>query len=189
MLERLGQSLLVLGIPGLFLIAFLDSAAIPLAGGPDAVVVLLAWHRAWLSWLIALIAAIGSTLGCLVLYRIGRAGGEVTLARLSEARRAAIQRKLDTHGIWTVLVAVLMPPPFPTKPLILAAGVFNLRPGPFITGVFAGRLLRYGLGAYLGAHFGDQAATVVKEHTPIVLAVIFLDIVLVLAVQWLLRKK
>ena len=36
MLNRLNNVLLLMGIPGLLAISFLDSAAVPLAGGPDA---------------------------------------------------------------------------------------------------------------------------------------------------------
>jgi hypothetical protein len=44
-LANLNKYLLVMGIPGLLVISLLDSAAIPLAGGPDAVIMLLSWQR------------------------------------------------------------------------------------------------------------------------------------------------
>lgn len=94
MFARVKQYLLVFGIPGLFLIALLDSAAVPIAGGPDAVLLLLSWRRPGMVWLIATAATIGSTLGCLILYRIGAAGGELALARFSESRRVWVRARL-----------------------------------------------------------------------------------------------
>ena len=61
--ESLKNLLLTLGVPGLFFICVLDSAGVPLPGGPDAVVMLLSWqHPNLLIW-IALTAAAGSTIG------------------------------------------------------------------------------------------------------------------------------
>ena len=78
-LETLKNQLLTFGIPGLFVIAFLDSAGIPLPGGVDLVVMLLSWQRPSLFLPIALIVALGSVLGCLVLYRIARTGGDAVM--------------------------------------------------------------------------------------------------------------
>ena len=38
------DSLLALGVPGLFIIALLDSAGVPLPGGVDIVLMLLSWQ-------------------------------------------------------------------------------------------------------------------------------------------------
>jgi membrane protein YqaA with SNARE-associated domain len=165
-LQRLRQYLLLWGLPGLFAIAFFDSAAVPMMGGPDAVVLLLAWQRPMQSLLIILAAAVGSTLGCLVLYRVGRAGGEMALARFSPEKRAWVKEKLDRNAFTAVAAGVAAPPPFPTKLIILAAGAFRVRQTSFATGVLIGRLVRYSILAYLGARFGDQAADVFKAHYP-----------------------
>jgi membrane protein YqaA with SNARE-associated domain len=73
-LNRLSQYLAVMGIPGLLLISFLDSAAVPLAGGPDAVIMLLAWHRPALALWIALTATVGSWAAWFFMELGGRAG-------------------------------------------------------------------------------------------------------------------
>src|SRR5512142_1267335 len=86
-LQRLTHYLLVLGIPGVFAISLLDAAAIPLVGGPDGIVALLAWQKpAQLPWIV-LAAALGSTIGCAILYRIGRAGGDLALSRLAQRKQ------------------------------------------------------------------------------------------------------
>lgn len=116
---------------------------------------------------IILAAAIGSTLGYLVLYRVARAGGEMALARFSAERRAWVKQKLDQNAFAAVAAGVAVPPPFPTKLVILAAGAFRVSPTKFANGVLTGRLLRYSVLAFLGARFGDQAAVVLRDHYPV----------------------
>jgi membrane protein YqaA with SNARE-associated domain len=172
LLRRLNGFLLLWGIPGLLGIAFLDSAAVPLVGGPDFVVVVLAWQRPLDIILIILAAAVGSTLGCLVLYRIARAGGEMALSRFGPEKRTWVKQKLDHNAFTAVAAAVAAPPPFPTKLVILAAGAFQVNQIRFANGVLAGRLLRYAILAYLGARFGNEAAGVIKQHYPVFLVVL-----------------
>ncbi len=159
---------MLLGIPGLLAISFLDSAAVPLPGGPDAVLLILAWKRPALAYLIVLAATLGSTLGCLVLYGIGHKGGKRALSHFSPEKTARIETKMRRHSLWAVTASVIIPPPFPTKLIILAAGVLQMRRSRFIAGVFAGRLLRYSLMGYVAAHFGNQATQILKKQYPTV---------------------
>lgn len=188
-LQRLSHYLLVLGVPGLFLVSLLDAAAVPLVGGPDGFVMLLAWrepaHSAW----IVLAAALGSTLGCTILYRIGRAGGGLALSRLSQTKQARIKRQVENNAFLAVFLGVVAPPPFPTKPIILAAGIFRTPWITFCSAVLIGRILRYGFMAYLGSRFGDQAARVIRSRYPLILATMTGLVLLILLVRRLLRSR
>ena len=182
-LERLSQYLLVLGIPGLFLISLLDSAAVPIVGGADAFIILLAWQRPVLFPVIALAAAVGSALGCLVLYRIGRAGGRLALSRIAPEKREWVKEKVESNAFWAVFLAVTVPPPFPTKPVILTAGVFRTPLTAFSIAVLTGRLVRFTAMAYLGARFGNQAAQVIKSHYLAVLLAVVAVALLILLIR------
>jgi membrane protein YqaA with SNARE-associated domain len=188
-LDRLSNYLVLMGIPGLLAIAFLDSAAVPMVGGPDAIVVLLAWQRPSLVWLIALAGALGSTLGCLVLYSIGRKGGERALSRFGPSKVEWVKRKMDEYGVWAVFASVLAPPPFPTKPVILAAGVLQTGKAGFTASVLVGRFARYFLAAYLGARFGERAAQVLKANYPLISIVLIALIFVVYIVRYLRNTR
>ena len=164
LLDRLSQYLVFMGIPGLCIIAFFDSAVVPMAGGPDAVVLLLSWHSPSVLYLIILAATLGSTLGCLVLYEIGRKGGRKALTKFNSGKSEWIEKGMREYGIWIIIASVIAPPPFPAKLPILAAGVLHTRRSQLVSGVFIGRLLRYSVVAYLGAEFGDEAAEIIKSH-------------------------
>jgi membrane protein YqaA with SNARE-associated domain len=177
-----------MGVPGLLAISFLDSAAIPLAGGPDAMILLLAWKNPALTYMMVLAATIGSTLGCLVLYGIGYKGGERALSRFSPDRTAWVERKMQKHGLWAILVSVLAPPPFPTKLVILAAGVLRTGRLRFSAGVFAGRLMRYSLIGYLAARFGDRAAQIIKSQYPTISLILIGGIFLIILIRSLKNR-
>lgn len=179
LLKRLGEFLLSLGVPGVFLIAFLDSAAVPMVGGPDAVVLLLSWHRPTLLPGIVLAAALGSLGGCFVLYQIGRTGRNLA-SRRGPARSSWAMRNLEPRAVSALFVAVLAPPPFPTKAVILAAGVLRVPYSRFTLGVLPGRLVRYGAMGYLGARYGDQGMEIIRRHYPLIgLAVLALLVLIV----------
>jgi len=164
-LNNLSEYLIFMGIPGLFLFSFLDSALIPLAGGPDAVILLLAWQRTDIFIWIALTAAAGSTFGNMILYGIGQKGGEKALARFNPDRVAQIEQKMRAYGAWAVFGAVIAPPPFPTKLVILAAGVLKTGKIRFAVSVLCGRVIRYSIVAWMAAKFGDRAVEIIKGHS------------------------
>lgn len=188
-LNRLNEYLLIMGIPGLLAISFLDSAAVPLAGGPDTVILLLAWRRPSMTLLIVAAAAAGSTLGCLVLYSIGRKGGDKALSRFNPEKIARVERRMQEHGIWAIIASVLAPPPFPTKLVILAAGVLRTGKLRLAAGVFVGRLIRYSLLGYLAARFGDQAAQILKEHYPAFFLALIGGVLLIILVRSLRNRN
>ena len=188
-MDGLRDSLLALGIPGLFLIAFLDSAGVPLPGGVDVVVLLLAWQQPSLFVWIALAASTGSTLGCLVLYRIGRTGGERAVRRLDPAKREWVTRKVRENDVVAMLVAVLAPPPFPAKVFMLVAGIVGMSWTRFAGAIFVGRMIRFTGEAYLAVRLGDRAVETLQEHYPTIGATLALTVILYLAVKWIRTRR
>ncbi|HXV65002.1 MAG TPA: VTT domain-containing protein [Vicinamibacteria bacterium] len=188
-MESLKHQLLALGLPGLFLIAFLDSAGVPLPGGVDLVVMLLAWQRPSLFVLIAFLAAAGSTAGCLVLYRIARTGGDAMMAKLSRAKQEWVKEKVRQNDVLAILVAVLGPPPFPTKPFILVAGVLRMDWLRFSAAVLAGRMVRFLGEAYLAVRLGDRAAETLRAHYPTIGLLLLAAVAGFVLARYLLHKR
>ena len=188
-MDGLRDSLLALGIPGLFLIAFLDSAGVPLPGGVGVVVLLLAWQQPSLFVWIALAASTGSTLGCLVLYRLGRTGGDRAVRRLDPAKREWVMRKVRENDVFAMLVAVLAPPPFPAKVFMLVAGIVGMSWPRFAGAIFVGRMIRFTGEAYLAVRLGDRAVETLQRHYPAIGAGLALAVILYLAVKWIRKRR
>ena len=188
-MDRFRDSLLALGVPGLFLIAVLDSAGVPLPGGVDIVLMLLSWQHPSLFVVVALTAAVGSTIGCLVLYRVGRTGGEVAARRLDQERRQWVTEKIRGNDILAMLVAVLAPPPFPTKAFVLVAGFVGMSWLRFAMTVFTGRMIRFCGEAYLAVRLGDQALETLQRYYPLVGAGLAVAAIVFLGVRWLRKRR
>lgn len=167
-LTFVSQYLLAYGAFGLFGIALLDSALIPLPGGPDAVLILLSTARpAWVP-LYVFAATLGSVIGCLIFYYISRRAGQGALKRFSPGKQARVKELIDRYDVLSVLVASVLPPPFPFKLFIATAGVFRFSVMRFALVVAAGRAFRYALIGYLAAHYGEHAKELLARYYPYV---------------------
>jgi membrane protein YqaA with SNARE-associated domain len=188
-LHALKNFLLGYGAFGLFALALVDSAMVPLPGGPDSILLWLSTMNPSRTALYVLLATLGSVLGCLILYRIARAAGHLALARVKPETRARLKRLIDRYDVLTMILAVMLPPPFPTKLVILAAGVFGMRWQRFALGAFIGRAVRFSLEGYLAAHFGSQALTVLKQNYPIVIIAAVIMIAVLFWLNSLVKKS
>lgn len=165
-LGRFSVYLLSFGPFGLLAIAFLDSVLVPMPGGVDAVLLVLSASRP--GWMLIYVAAatIGSTAGCVGLYRISRRAGKRALARFSESKQKRVKDLIDRYDVLSVLVASLLPPPFPFKLFVVSAGVFRLPLLRFTIAIAAGRAFRYLFLAYLAVHYGEHAKELLARYYP-----------------------
>lgn len=144
-----------LGGPGLIALGLVDNSVIPLPGGMDAAVILLAAAHREPWWYYAIMATIGSLIGGYLTYRLGLKGGEETLEKkLSKKRAAQVCRIFHRFGFWSVTVSAVVPPPMPIVPILIAAGALKYPRGKFLGALALGRAVRYTLLAYLGHIYG-----------------------------------
>ena len=163
-LQSLLEWLKAYGALGLFGISLVDSAGIPLPGGPDAVMIVLSANDPALMPLYALAATGGSAIGCTLLYLIARRAGVVALKRVTPRKRDRIENLLGRYDLVAVMVPALLPPPFPFKPFVLCAGVFKLKTWRFITAIFIGRSLRFLIEGWLAIRFGEDAGRLIRQR-------------------------
>ena len=102
-----------LGAPGLLLISFLDSSVLSFPIINDLLLIQLSMQNHARMPLYALMAALGSVLGCVVLYFLARMGGEAYFHRKAGERAHAIRHWVERNGFGGMLIAALLPPPTP----------------------------------------------------------------------------
>lgn len=157
----------VLGIWGVFVIAFADSA---LLGMPVDFIVATYVHQDRKRLLIYIaMASLGSALGSIPLYIVGYLGGEKVLRkRISEERFLKIHRSFERHEFWALMFPGMLPPPMPFKIFVLGAAVFEMRFRDFLVAIFLGRFVRFGVLSVLVLWFGPQIVGllggVLKRH-------------------------
>jgi membrane protein YqaA with SNARE-associated domain len=156
---------LALGAPGLFLVALLDSSILSLPEIADLLVVWMVVQHPDRLVLYALSATLGSVLGCLGLYFIGRKGGDALVRKRFHS--ASVDRTLGTfqrYGVMAVLIPSLLPPPAPFKIFVLLAGAAEISAARFSIAVAIGRGIRYFAEALLALWYGEQAIQFMHEH-------------------------
>lgn len=180
---------LSIGGPGLFVVAFLDSSFLSLPEINDLLVVLLViQHKERMAYY-ALLATLGSVAGCLVLYFLGRKGGEALVRRRFGGPRLDQAMALyQRYGVLAVAIPAILPPPSPFKVFVLLAGVARLPVAQFVSAVALARGLRYFGEGWLAVRYGDRALALLEEHGRTVSLVVAVLVVAAVSV-WLVRTR
>ncbi len=152
----------VLGVWGVFVIAFADSA---LLGMPvDFIVATYVYQDRKRMLLYVAMASLGSALGSIPLYIVGYLGGEKVLRkRISEERFQKIHRSFEQHEFWALMFPGMLPPPMPFKIFVLGAAVFEMSFRDFLVAVFAGRFVRFLVLSVLVLYFGPEIVSLFGE--------------------------
>jgi membrane protein YqaA with SNARE-associated domain len=161
-----------LGAPGLFLISFLDSSVLTFPVINDLLLIELSMEHPARMPLYALMAALGSVLGCVLLFFIAEKGGEALFHKHAGKRAQAIHNWVVHNGFGGMLVAALLPPPTPFKVFVVAAGVFEVPLISFTSAIALARLVRYFGVGYLAIRFGTDALPYLARHKWQVTAVV-----------------
>lgn len=146
------------GAAGLFFLAILDSSPVPTFGGPDILLAILvaARHDPWYEYAAA--AAVGSTIGAYITFRLARRAGQAYLdGKFGHARVAAFLGVFKRWGTGSLVATTAIPFPFPTSLVFAAAGASDYHLGKYLAVVALSRGARYAiigvLADLLGRHF------------------------------------
>ena len=188
-LGRVSEYLVTFGAFGLFTVALLDSTFVPLPSSADALMLVLSTaHPSWML-LYAFMATAGSALGCLILYLISRRAGARALTRFSERKQARVKHLIERYDAIAVLVATLLPPPFPFKLFVVTAGVFRFSLLRFMLAIVAGRAFRFLLEGYFAVKYGAQAKEILARYYPWIGLSLVAAIVLFVVLKRVLRRS
>lgn len=147
-----------LGLFGMYLVATLDASFVSLPELSDLLVVTGAARTPEIAWRFVLVSALGSMTGCLLLYEVGRRGGEALATRfVSREGLLKAESLLTRYGGFAIAIPAMSPPPMPFKGFVLAAGIFAMPRVRFALTVLLARGVRFAVWATLGALYGDQA--------------------------------
>jgi membrane protein YqaA with SNARE-associated domain len=153
-----------LGAPGLFLISFLDSSFLTFPIINDLLLIQLSIRRPARMPLYASMAALGSLLGCVLLFLVAREIEEAAFHRKVGARGEAIRHWVVRNGFGGMLVAAMLPPPTPFKFFVLAAGAFEMPLLSFASAIGLARVIRYFGVGYLAVRYGANALPYLAQH-------------------------
>jgi membrane protein YqaA with SNARE-associated domain len=183
--------LAVLDIWGVLVIATVDAVipVIPL----DVVVATYVYKDPGRFWLYALMGAVGSAAGSLVIYWIGRKGGEpLLLKKITHERLEELRDRYESWGFVFVAFNAILPPPAPMKLIILAAGAFEMHVRVLFGALFVGRMIRFSILSFLVIKYGptvvNRFGTALKEH-PIITIAVMIGVPLLIFLAFRARKR
>jgi len=176
------------GFWGMGALALLDSSTIPIP--MDALLAFSVWNDKSRFWLYILMASIGSAIGGLLPYGLGRAGGELfLLKRVNRERYERMRTRFERQEFLAMMIPSMLPPPTPWKAFVFAAGVFEMRIIPFLLAVFCGRMVRWLMLSLLVLKLGPGAVQVVAHHSLTVVGIVGFLAILGFAWWWIKRKR
>jgi membrane protein YqaA with SNARE-associated domain len=176
------------GLWGVGVVALLDSSTIPVP--MDAILAIYVWNDKGRFWLYCLLASVGSAIGGLLPYGLGRAGGELfLLKRINRERFDRMRLRFERQEFLAMTIPSMLPPPTPWKAFVFAAGVFEMRIVPFLLAVFCGRMIRYLALSLLVLKLGPGAVDVVKNHALPLVAIVGVLAIAGFAVWWVRKGR
>ncbi len=150
---------------GLMILAIGDSSFLSLPEVNDVLLMTFSIGAPEKMLEMAALTTLGSVIGCLLLYTVGRKGGEAFLSkRLADDRILKIRAWYQKYGVLAVIVPSLLPPPTPFKIFVLSAGAFGISWPRFLIAVTLGRGLRYFSEGFLAVAYGPAALDFVKYN-------------------------
>ncbi|HEX9200136.1 MAG TPA: VTT domain-containing protein [Acidobacteriaceae bacterium] len=165
-----------LGIWGLGGLAFIDSGFFPLPTTMNGLVLdyVDSDHRKLLAY--CFMAAFASAVGSMIPYYVGRAGGEVfLLKRINRERYERMRDRFERQEFLAIMIPAMLPPPTPIKLFEFGAGVFEMKPAPFVLAIFTGKFIQFLVWSVGFVTFGPgivhAVSHVVHEHSSIVMGV------------------
>jgi membrane protein YqaA with SNARE-associated domain len=153
----------------LFIIALFDSSFLSLPEVNDILIISLSIQNPAGMPYYCFMTTLGSIVGCLLLYAVGRKGGEVLLKRkFAEHRILTVSHWYKKLGIFAVMIPSILPPPTPFKIFVLFAGAFRVSVAKFVLAITLGRGFRYFFEGFLAVKYGERAKDYMTENYPYV---------------------
>ena len=176
--------------PMMALIAIADSSLLSLPEVNDIITVTRIAHNPHEVYYFPLFPAVGSLIGCLILYRIARQGRKFLTSRFDSKLLVRVEDLYRRWGLLALAIPALLPPPLPFKVFVATAGALGYPLRKFILTVLIARLIRYysfGIAAYFFREEVLQAIEWSKDHFPEILIALLVLIVTGILINWWLR--
>ncbi len=163
---------------GLLTLGAFDSSPLVVPFGNDILVFALNARHHNLFLYYTTMATLGSLIGCLATDWISRKSQRSLKKVVAGKYLDFIQTQVEKRAAWTLVVASLLPPPFPFTAIVAAAAAFHYPRKKLLGFVAIGRFMRFAIEGALAIHYGRwiirRGRSLWLEHLMIALIVISL---------------
>jgi membrane protein YqaA with SNARE-associated domain len=178
---------------GLLTLGALDSSPLVVPLGNDLLLLALSarYHDRMLYY--AVMATLGSLIGCVVTYWVGRKGGLRLKKFASGKGLGGLEAPVQKRAAGWLVAASILPPPFPFTAIVAAAAAFKYPPKKLFSIVGAARFVRFLIEGALAIHYGRwiirQARSPILEDVMIALIAISIGAGVISLYQWNEKNK
>jgi len=159
--------------PAMILIGALDSSLLSLPEINDYLVVGRCFKDPTAAYYFPLFAAIGSVLGCNLLYTIVRRGGQAVLRkRFNLASIKRVERAYERFGFLAIGIPAILPPPLPFKIFVATAGALEYPRWKFLLTVMIARSFRYYVEGILAVFYGRRVLLFMKDNGLVIISIV-----------------
>ena len=178
-----------LAAPAMIVIGALDSSLLSLPEINDYLVVGRCYKYPSAAFYFPLFAAIGSVIGCNILYSIVRRGGQAVLRkRFPLASIKRVEHAYERFGFLAIGIPAILPPPLPFKIFVATAGALEYPRWKFLLTVMIARSFRYYVEGILAVFYGRRVLLFMKDNGLMILSIAG-SLVLIGVIIYLLRRR
>lgn len=181
---------LYIAAPAMVLIGALDSSLLSLPEINDYLVVGRCYKYPTAVFYFPLFAAVGSVLGCWLLYSIMRRGGQAVLRkRFKPESIERVERAYARFGVLAIAIPAILPPPLPFKIFVATAGTLEYPRWKFLLTVMIARSFRYYVEGVLAIYYGQRVLLFLKDKGLVILSIVAAAAVVALLVYLILNRR
>lgn len=146
----------LLAAPMMVLVGAADSSLLSLPEVNDIITITRIAHNPREVWFFPLFPALGSVIGCLLLYTLARSGRDQITKRFHPEAVKRVELIYRRWGFLALAIPALLPPPLPFKIFVATAGALGYPRARFAAVIMIARTIRY--------YFWGIAAWIYREE-------------------------
>jgi len=179
-----------LAAPAMIVIGALDSSLLSLPEINDYLVVGRCFKHPTAVFYFPLFAAMGSVVGCALLYTIVRRGGQAVLRKrfpLQSIQR--VEHAYERFGFFAIAIPAILPPPLPFKIFVATAGALEYPRWKFLLTVMIARSLRYYIEGILAVYYGRRVLLFMKDNGLVIVSIVGTLVLIGLIIYFIVRQR
>jgi membrane protein YqaA with SNARE-associated domain len=177
--------------PMMLLVGALDSSLLSIPEVNDYITIVRVAHNPYEVYYFPLFPALGSVIGCLILYRIAMRGEQFISKRFHPKHLDRVKELYRKWGLFALVIPALLPPPMPFKIFVASAGALGYPVGRFAAMIFIARLARYYFWGILAYFFRDEVLKMLNwlgDNIPAVLVALIAAVILFFIIRRMMDK-
>jgi membrane protein YqaA with SNARE-associated domain len=154
--QHVVEAAVYVAAPMMVFVGALDSSLLSLPEVNDYITIARVANNPNEVYYFPLFPAIGSVIGCLVLYRITMRGEQFINKRFHPKHLDRVKDLYRKWGLFALVIPALLPPPMPFKIFVASAGALGYPMGRFAAVIMISRTVRYYFWGILAFFFRNE---------------------------------